>query len=598
MTIPETHTAPEAGDEDLGDLLLEVLPPDGGTMSNQAAREALSRAAECPISKDEYEKIKERAFALGLVVKGSGRGGSIALSSTEFNTKTSDGQEAMKNCGESEIHPTVGKERNARSRSLYYGDNISTLKAIPTESVDLIYLDPPYNSKRIYNCSFGGNAQAKAFDDNWQWDHDQDKWMDEIKNSSKELWGYLDALLKIFRRRDGLPAYLTAMSVRLLELHRVLKNTGSCYLHVDRTAAHYLKIAMDLIFGGENFRNEIIWHYQSGGRQKQSFSNKHDTIFFYTKSKNWYFDASAVGIKRGEQKRNNMKRGYDEDGRGYWSIKSAGKIYKYYDDETITPADVWTDISHLQQKDPERMGYPTQKPVALLKRIIQASSKDGDIVLDPYMGSGTTIEVAETLGRNWIGLDITHHAVACTTSRLIERCGLSEKDFEVIGVPQDIEAAHHLWEIDRRQFEAWAVLGVHAIPHQTTKDGRIIGVRPFADIRDNKVVESNAVYVVCEEKQCTIEDIRKLNIDLKEQRGEIGFLISIEECSREVLLEIEKEGFISQNNGRSHHPRVQHISARDIIDNPASARRFFCVERRKNYGKAQSSEQKDLFDVV
>jgi len=595
VTDSATFTTPEAGDEDLGDLLLEVLPPDGSTIGNLSAREALGRAAERQISEEEYEAVKDKALTLGLVVKGRGRGGSIALSSTKFKTELSNDQEITNDCSRTESHTAVEEEQKSRSRSLYYGDNLSTLKVIPTESIDLIYLDPPYNSKRIYNCSFGGNAQAKAFDDNWQWDHDQDKWMDEVKSRSKELWGYLDALLKIFKRRDGLPAYLTAMSVRLLEMHRVLKKTGSCYLHVDRTAAHYLKIAMDLIFGGENFRNEIIWHYQSGGRQKQSFSNKHDTIFFYTKSKVWHFDASAVGVRRGEQKRNNMKRGFDEDGRGYWSIKSAGKIYKYYDDETITPADVWTDISHLQQKDPERLGYPTQKPVSLLKRIILASSKVGDTVLDPYMGSGTTIEVAETLGRNWIGMDVTHHAVACTTSRLIERCGLSEDEFEVIGVPQDIDAAHHLWEIDRTQFEAWAVLGVHAIPHQT-KEERIIGIRPFTDIRESRIVESKAIYVVCKEKKCSTNDISRLKMLLKDEGGEIGFLISIEDCPKEVALEMESEGHIWQNNGRVQQPKIQHISARDIIDHPASARRFFCVERRKHHGKALSSEQKDLFD--
>ena len=577
MTISETHATPEAGGKDLVDLLLDVLPSDGSTMGNQAVREAMSRSAERPISEEEYEEIKKRALALGLVVKGRGRGGSIALITPEMRSVVTMDTNTNKGISVDLYRNDKENEDVSRLRTLYYGDNINTLRAIEANSVNLIYLDPPYNSKRVYNCSFGGNAQAKAFDDNWRWDHDQDNWMSLIRDRSKELWGYLDALLKIFKRRDGLPAYLTAMSVRLLEMHRVLKEDGTIYLHVDQTASHYLKVAMDQIFGGENFRNEIIWSYKSGGASKKNFAKKHDTILVYGKTQNAKFNPQK-------------EKSY---------IQQCGfkNIELYQDDQGwftfVNMRDVWQ-IDMVGRTSRERLGYPTQKPIALLERIIKASSDPGDVVLDPYMGSGTTIEVAETLGRSWIGLDITHHAVACTTSRLTERCGLTEEEFEIVGVPEDIDAANHLWEIDRTQFEAWAVLGVHAIPHQT-KDERIIGLRPFSDIRDSRLIESKAIYVVCKDKRPEFTDINRLKGLMRENDGEIGFLLSIGDCGHEVAMSLAEEGVITQNNGKVQNQRLQHICVRDIIENPASARRFFCVERNKVHGKAETTEQIGLF---
>jgi len=597
MTISETHATPEAGTKHLVDLLLEVLPSDGSTMGNQAVREAMSRSAERQISEEEYEEVKTRALALRLVVKGRGRGGTLSLTKSHTNrsesSTTSIAAEELYSplkpsqedteCGtDQSLVDSIGSRE--RTRTLYYGDNLNTLKAISSNTIDLIYLDPPYNSKRVYNCSFGGNAQAKAFDDNWRWDHDQDAWMNAIKENSKELWGYLDALLKIFRRRDGLPAYLTAMSVRLVEMHRVLNEEGTIYLHVDQTASHYLKIAMDQIFGGDNFRNEIIWSYKSGGASKKNFAKKHDTILVYGKSPRTRFNPQ-------------VEKSYN---RGFKPYRFKG-VEEYMDEEgkwytLVNMRDVW-DIDMVGRTSKERLGYPTQKPIALLERIIKASSKPGDIVLDPYMGSGTTIEVAETLGRSWIGLDVTHHAVACTTARLTERCGLDESEFEIIGVPEDIEAANHLWDIDRTQFEAWAVLGVHAIPHQT-KDERIIGLRPFSDIRESRIIESKAVYIVSKQKLPTVNDVDKLRLLIKEHEGEIGFLISIDECSEEVRNALDAAGTLAQNNGKSYSARLQHISVNDIIENPASARRFFCIERNRDHGRVERTEQTGLFTHV
>lgn len=207
-------------------------------------------------------------------------------------------------------------------------------------------------------------------------------------------------------------AYLVSITLRVTEIHRVLKTTGSFYLHCDPTASHYLKLILDAIFVayGGDYRNEIIWGYESGGRPKQDFGRKHDVIFRYTKSKQWVFNSDDIRLSRQLTRHNHMKRGVDEDGRVFHSIRSAGKIYKYYDDEGVIPSDVWTEFSHLQQKDPERLGYPTQKPEALLERIITDSSNADDVILDAYCGCGTTIAVAERLHRRWIGIDITYQS--------------------------------------------------------------------------------------------------------------------------------------------------------------------------------------------
>jgi len=206
---------------------------------------------------------------------------------------------------------------------------------------------------------------------------------------------------------------------RLMLMRDLLAEDGSIYVHCDWRVTQFIRLALDEIFGASNHRNEIIWHYQSGGRQEKLFSRKHDTIYLYTKSSLWTFDVDAVGVERGEQKRNNMKRGEDPDGRKFWSIKSGGKVYKYYDDEKITPADVWTDISHIQQRDPQRVGYPTQKQEKLLERIIKASSNEGDLVADFFCGSGTTVAVAEKLGRKWICTDLGKFAIHTTRKRMI-----------------------------------------------------------------------------------------------------------------------------------------------------------------------------------
>lgn len=305
--------------------------------------------------------------------------------------------------------PTLGAAHDSTpwANRLIYGDNLMAMAALlagdeNTPSlrgkVDLIYIDPPFDSKADYRTKVTLPGVEI-----------------EQKPTVIEQFAYSDTW------SDGTASYLAMITPRLILMRELLADTGSIYVHLDWHVGHYVKLVLDEIFGRTKFLNEVIWHYQSGGRQEDSFSKKHDVIFVYTKSNDWYFNADAVGEQRGDKKRNNMKREIDEDGRTYFTIKSAGKIYKYYEDEKLTPADVWTDISHIQQKDPERVGYATQKPKKLLNRIILASCPEGGLVADFNGGSGTTISTAESLGRRWITSDLGKPACMVMRKRMIDQ---------------------------------------------------------------------------------------------------------------------------------------------------------------------------------
>ena len=297
---------------------------------------------------------------------------------------------------------------------LIWGDNLLVMGSLLEKfagKIDLIYIDPPFatGANFSFTASIGSEGESIF------------KKQSIIEEKAyRDTWG------------DGEDSFIVMMHKRLDLMRNLLSEHGSIYVHCDWRVNSILRLILDEIFGSDNHRNQIIWHYQSGGRQERLFSRKHDNILLYTKTHNWIFDTEAVGIPRGEKKRNNMKRGQDPDGRKFWSIKSAGKIYKYYDDEKITPADVWTDISHLQQRDPQRVGYPTQKPEKLLERIIGASSSAGGLVADFFCGSGTTLAIAEKLGRRWIGCDLGRWAIHVTRKRLlgIENC----KPFDVLNL--------------------------------------------------------------------------------------------------------------------------------------------------------------------
>ncbi|NBX60642.1 MAG: site-specific DNA-methyltransferase, partial [Opitutaceae bacterium] len=283
---------------------------------------------------------------------------------------------------------TGGRQVKGWTNKLIWGDNkliLSSLKAGALRrqiedagGLKLIYIDPPFDVGADFSMDI--EIGGETF-------HKEPNLLEQI--AYRDTWG------------RGADSFIAMIYERLILMRDLMHSEGSIFLQVDWRMSGFIRIALDEVFGrgGDKvkpgFRNELIWHYQTGGRQEDAFSRKHDTIFWYSRSNSWLFDADAVGVERGAEKRNNMKRGVEEDGRAFWSIKSAGKIYKYYDDEKITPPDVWTDISHMQQHDPQRVGYPTQKPSALLERIIKASSNEGDLVADFFCGSGTTAAVAE-----------------------------------------------------------------------------------------------------------------------------------------------------------------------------------------------------------
>ena len=258
--------------------------------------------------------------------------------------------------------------------------------------VDLIYIDPPFMTGRDFM-----NGSQLAYSDKWG---------------------------------SSLDAYLSWLYEICLKLYDLLARDGSLYVHLDWRVAHYIKVLLDEMFGpnlagdGPGFQNEIIWHYQSGGRSTRHYARKHDTILLYTKSVDYCFHPERIGERRGARKRNHMRKEVDAEGRVHWTIRSAGRIYSYSEDSLITPSDVWSDINHLHQKDPERAGYATQKPRALLERILLASSEKGDVILDCFCGSGVTPYVAQQLGRRWVACDQGELAISTTRARLSTQEGI------------------------------------------------------------------------------------------------------------------------------------------------------------------------------
>jgi len=354
--------------------------------------------------------------------------------------------------------------------TLYYGDNLEILREyIKDETIDLIYLDPPFNSNRNYNVLFGekngtkSHAQIKVFEDTWQWDTKAAETYVEIVEKLPSKIASLIQALRSFLGDNDMMAYLVMMAIRLHELKRALKNTGSIYLHCDPTASHYLKIVMDSIFSPKNYRNEIIWcYYGASSPGQKQFPRKHDVIFWYSKTDNWIFNDDDVRVPYANSTMKRIKTTPTSIFHGKRTERTAHEKGKIIEDYWIIPSVVST--------AKERLGYPTQKPEALLDRIIKASSKKGDIVMDPFCGCGTTINVAEKLNRKWIGIDITHLAISLMKHRLEDTFG-DDINYKVIGEPLDLEGAEELAQQDPYQFQWWASGLVGARPFESEKKG-------------------------------------------------------------------------------------------------------------------------------
>ncbi len=336
----------------------------------------------------------------------------------------------------------------ATPNRLYFGDCLEIMtEFIPDESVDLIYLDPPFNSKRIYNAFIGG-AQWVAFDDTWRWYEAIDDFHAVAGDVS--LGPAMEGLRRILGEGGEL-AYLSYMANRLRECKRVLKRTGSIYLHCDPTMSHYLKIIMDEIYGKNNFRNEIIWHYRKWSTGKYAFQRNHDVLLFYSRSgsrkrafNQLYMPRAASTLKRFGTKR--IVSGYDERGQRLPSQVADE------DSEGVRLDDVW-DIARVP---PIKQLYPTEKPLALLERIITASSNPDDIVFDPFCGCGTTIHAAQNLGRRWIGIDVCVQACKVIQKRIEGHFDSLWDDIEFVGMPKTLDDAKELAAYDPFKFERWA----------------------------------------------------------------------------------------------------------------------------------------------
>lgn len=466
------------------------------------------------------------------------------------------------------------------TNKLYYGDNLSILRDyIKDESVDLIYLDPPFNSKTNYNILYKeptgeqSQAQITAFEDTWHWTEEAERTFQKIVDTAPPtVVEMMDAFRKFVGVNDVM-AYLTMMAIRLIELHRVLKDTGSIYLHCDPTASHYLKILMDTIFGKKNVRNEIVWHY-TGRRMKasQKYNSKHDIIFYYAKSDKTIIKNYPVeGWNRDEYiKMKKQEVHKDEDGREWiWGHAGKGKSHHYriYIDDVVQGGravdDVWG-IPIINTSAKERLGYPTQKPEFLLERIIMASSDEENVVLDPFCGCGTTIAVAQKLKRKWIGIDITHLAINLIKLRMKGMFGLQpKKDYEIIGEPEDLTGATELASQNRYQFQWWALSLINARPYQDKKKGSDTGIDGFIYFQDEKD-KVQKVIVQVKSGHVSVKDIRDLGHVIDRENAEIGVFITLENPTKPMITEAVQKGFYKSISGKQY-PKLQIKTIEDLL---------------------------------
>jgi len=506
---------------------------------------------------------------------------------------------------------------------LYFGDNLQVLReSINSESVDLVYLDPPFNSNADYNVIFGGRksgdappqAQITAFEDTWHWSDESARTLQALYDVNGDLAELLDLLVRRLGHND-LSAYLVMMAIRLVELHRVLKLTGSLYLHCDPTASHYLKIILDAIFGIQNYRNEITWKRTSAHSSAKRYGCVHDIILFYSKSSkflwnqqhtefteeyvNTFFDSvdeqgkrykrmdlTGAGVSAGESGK--TWRGIDVTAKGrHWAylpstldeFVAQGRIHfpkkkdgmprlKQYPEDLagIPLQDIWGDLRPLHNLSSERLGYPTQKPLSLLERILKASSNENDIVLDPFCGCGTALHAAQKLNRNWIGIDITHLAISLIEIRLIS--AFPQIEFEVFGTPKDFASAQDLARRDKYQFQWWACSLVKVPPYQGKKkgaDGGIDGLRYISDLDENKRdIKRKIIVSVKGGENVSVSMVRDLIGTMSTNKADLGFFVTLAEPTKAMITEATKAGFYRAANGKDY-PRVQIFTIEDLL---------------------------------
>lgn len=464
---------------------------------------------------------------------------------------------------------------------LYYGDCLTIMRDMPLGCVDLVYLDPPFNSNRDYNAIYEDETgrplpdQIEAFNDLWELSEERQRAIRMMPVLMRD-YGIDDEIVEFWKiwmnalrnTQPRLLAYLSYMTERLLPLRGLLKPTGSLFLHCDPTASHYIKVMLDGIFGHTNFRNEIIWCYTGPGSPgMRQFMRKHDVILWYSKGKTWTFNADAVRMEHSDKTKDNYKAGLE--GSGFIGadkfIHAKGKV----------PEDWWQFAIAARGK--EYMGYPTQKPLKLLDRIIKAASNEGDVVFDPFCGCATTIEAAHVLKRKWIGIDIAIHAIKRVAKvRLEDRLGLKEGvDFVIEGVPMTPEGAQDLWERDKFQFQKWAIEQIEGfVTSRKTADGGIDG-RLYFGIPDKRDLQSMVVEVKGG-KNVNVDVIRSLRGALERDEALMAGLIVMDDLGDRKAKNFHKEmgaaGDLDVNGVL--YPRMQMLTVPEIF----AGKRFLMPE--------------------
>ena len=573
------------------------------------------------------------------------------------------------------------------TNQLYFGDNLSVLREyIPDESVDLIYLDPPFNSNATYNVLFkersgeDSAAQITAFDDTWTWSIDSERAYQDVVTGGPDKLGKLLQAMRDFLGQNDMMAYLTMMAQRLAELHRVLKPTGSIYLHCDPTASHYLKLLLDSVFGAVNFRSEIVWRRTNAhNKLSRKYGPIHDTLLFYSKTDDFVFhpgttpytrkyidDRFTKHDERGRYQTNyltgpevrygesgkewggfnptaanrhwaiakSLKQFLPEQGAGMGTIeqldalldldlivfpkKSGGQpMYKQYVGGGTPYQDIWAyqpnthgvlfdsddcideDVKYLEGEE-EKLGYPTQKPLGLLKRLITASSNEGDVVLDPFCGCGTALEASEGLRRRWIGIDVTHIAISLMKYRLDDAFGEELSKYAVIGLPEDVPSARALAtesEHDGRyQFEYWALGLVDARP-ATGKKGADSGIDGYINFFDDNSGKAKRIIVQVKSGHVNRGMIATLKGDMEREDAAIGLFVTLEEPTRQMRQEAIGAGFYeSEGLSQDQFPRVQILTIERLLEGAqpeyprfASAQTFRRAPRRRRREGVQPS---------
>ena len=530
-----------------------------------------------------------------------------------------------------------------KTNALYYGDNLDILQRyVDSESVDLIYLDPPFNSNRDYNVIFRdesgrrSDAQMLAFEDTWHWGPGAEETYAYLTNTGRHHGAVPDrvsALIAALRKGIGanqMLAYVVEMAVRLVELRRVLKPTGSLYLHCDPTASHYLKIILDSIFGPERFLNEIIWKRTHAHGARRRYGAVHDVLLVYTKSDDWTWN--PVPVEYTDQYKESFFKGTDPDGRRYratiltgsgtrtgesgkawreidptaigrhwaipgyvrellpnpkagvlealdamdeigrilWPAKPGGTpSFKQYlnDFDGSAPQDIWSDIRPIGSHAAERLGYPTQKPVELLERIIQASSNPGDLVLDPFCGCGTAVVAAQKLGRPWMGIDITYLSIAVMRARL-KKSFPELEEIEIVGQPTEVAGARALAEgpNGRYQFQFWALDLIYAEPvggvEKKGGDRGIDGIITFTDANH----ELQSVLVSVKSGHVNPSMIRDLKGTMEREGAAMGVFLTLEEASKEMRTEASTAGVHHSDLWNRDYPRIQILTIRELLE--------------------------------